>query len=150
MSLHISCVNATLTLTRCTKGNEYATYTYPDGRERHTVNGREQITPQQHVKPQRIQAAPQRPPPIQTSVASPPPPYSTRSRTRDSPTSTSSRKHESPNREHHSRKRDSPNREHHSPIEIQSSSHAGTPISHHYRSPSTGKYLVCFNRHGSY
>jgi len=109
-------------------GNEYATYTYPDGRERHTVNGRDQITAQQHVQPQRIQTtAPQPPPPIQTSVVSPPPPYSALSRKRDSPTSTSSRK------------RDSSSRERHSPIEIQSSSHAGLPppVSHHYRAPST-------------
>lgn len=104
-------------------GNEYATYTYPDGRERHTVNGREQITAQKHAQPQRVKTAPQPPPPIQTS-GSPPPPYSTsaNSRKRDSPTSTSSRTS--------SRKRDSP-------IEIQSSSHAGSPppVSHHYRSP---------------
>ncbi|KAH9169915.1 hypothetical protein EDB89DRAFT_1982024 [Lactarius sanguifluus] len=129
-------------------GNEYATYTYPDGRERHTVNGREQITAQKHVQPQRIQAAPQPLPPIQTSVVSPPPPYSAISRKRDSPkrdspTSASSRKRDSPSRE----------RERHSPIEIQSSSHAGLPPpighSHHYRSPppSAGKSRVQYNQH---
>ncbi|KAI9438890.1 hypothetical protein BJY52DRAFT_1229731 [Lactarius psammicola] len=122
-SFHIPCVNH--------HGNEYATYTYPDGRERHTVNGREQITAQQHVQPQRIQPAPPPPPPIQTSVVSPPPPYSAMSRKRDSP------KRDSPTSTSSSRKRDSPSRERHSPIEIQSSSHAGSPppISHHYRPP---------------
>ncbi|KAF8475147.1 hypothetical protein DFH94DRAFT_635407 [Russula ochroleuca] len=106
-------------------GNEYATYTYPDGRERHTVNGREQLPPQ-HVPPQRIQPSPPpSPPPIQTTLP-PPPPYSNISRKRDSPTSVSGRK------------RDSPIREHHSPIEIQLSP-SPPPISHHYRSPpSTG------------
>src|SRR6266436_7685902 len=114
-----------------TQGNEYATYTYPDGRERHTVNGREQL-PSKHVPPQRIQPSPppSPPPPIQTSLP-PPPPYSNISRKRESPTSASSRK------------RDSPLRDHHSPIEIPSPSHSGPPgpppISHHYRSPpSTG------------
>ena len=135
------CGNPMLTRGHCTQGNEYATYTYPDGRERHTVNGREQITAQKHaqkhVQPQRVHTAPQPPPPIQTSVAvSPPPPYSasSASRKRDSPTSSSSS----------SRKRDSPNRELHSPIEIQSSSHAGSPppVNHHYRSPSIGKSRV--------
>jgi hypothetical protein len=113
-------------LTHCiTQGNEYATYTYPDGRERHTVNGREQLPPQ-HVPPQRIQPSPPpSPPPIQTTLP-PPPPYSNISRKRDSPTSVSGRK------------RDSPIREHHSPIEIQLSP-SPPPISHHYRSPpSTG------------
>ncbi|KAI0305854.1 DnaJ domain-containing protein [Multifurca ochricompacta] len=107
-------------------GNEYATYTYPDGRERHTVNGREQIGSHQHAQPQRIQAPPPPPAPIQTSGVSPSSSYSATSRKRDSPTSASSRK------------RDSPSREHHSPIEIQSSSHAGSPppINHHYRPPT--------------
>lgn len=135
-------------LRHCTQGNEYATYTYPDGRERHTVNGREQLTAQKHAQPQRVQTAPQPPPPIQTST--PPPPYSTSatSRKRDSPTSISSRTS--------SRKRDSPIRELHSPIEIQSSSHAGSPppVSHHQshqghhyrsRSPSIGKSRMHIN-----
>jgi hypothetical protein len=53
-----------------TQGNEYATYTYPDGRERHTVNGREQIeAAQKHAQPQRVHLLLHRPPPpIQTSA----------------------------------------------------------------------------------
>src|SRR5712672_2123882 len=70
------------------QGNEYATYTYPDGRERRTVNGRERLPPQQHVPPQRIQPSPPPPPPppIQTTSLPPPPPpppYSNMSRKRD-------------------------------------------------------------------
>ncbi|KAI0272526.1 hypothetical protein BC834DRAFT_840791 [Gloeopeniophorella convolvens] len=115
-------------------GNEYVTYKYPDGRERHTVNGHDQITAPQYAQPQQ-HIPPPPPPPIQTTALPPPPPYSSSSRKRDSPSSVSSsgRKRDSPIREHHS-----PNRERHSPIEIQPSSHVGTPppISHHYRSPS--------------
>jgi DnaJ family protein B protein 6 len=108
-----------------TQGNEYATYTYPDGRERHTVNGREQ--PPKHIQARyHPSPPPSPPPPIQTTLP-PPPPYSNISRKRESPTSVSGRK------------RDSPSREHHSPIEILSSSHSGSPppIGHHYRGPPT-------------
>ncbi|KAI9459039.1 hypothetical protein F5148DRAFT_1219613 [Russula earlei] len=112
-------------------GNEYATYTYPNGRERRTINGREQL-PQQHVPPQRIRRSqsppgppPGPPPPIQTTSLPPPPPYSSISRKRDSPTSVSGRKREGGSREHQS------------PIEIPPS-HSGSPppISHHYRPPA--------------
>jgi hypothetical protein len=130
----------------CAQGNEYATYTYPDGRERHTVNGQEQIGTQQHAPSQRIRRSPTPPPPppppIQTNaLPPPPPPYSNLSRKRESPTSVSGRSRDM-------------GREHHSPIEIQSSSHAGSPPppppllpppvppinhsyshSHHYRPP---------------
>ncbi|KAI0255930.1 hypothetical protein BJV78DRAFT_1350260 [Lactifluus subvellereus] len=131
-------------------GNEYATYTYPDGRERHTLNGRDQIGSQPHVPPPRVrQSSPPppplspspspSPPPIQTSALPPPPPFSNMSRKRESPTSVSGRTRDSPT-----------GREHHSPIEIQSSSRAGTPPpplvnhshhshnhshNHHYRPP---------------
>lgn len=133
----------TLMQLHCAQGNEYATYTYPDGRERYTLNGRDQIGPQQHLPP-RVQPSPPPlpPPPIQTSTLPPPPPYSNMSRKRESPTSVSGRTRDSPT-----------GREHHSPIEIQSSSHAGSPPppphnhshnhnhnhnhNHHYRPPPT-------------